>query len=393
MRVLHLTVALVALATTYASCPGGCSGHGTCQEFDKCKCMPRWLGPDCASRQCPYGVSWVAAADNKNSPAGWGLEGQHDYTECSSKGICDRDSGECECFEGYQGRGCRRTTCPNGCSGHGRCQFNSEIMNDASYMKFNSQSWDKDMTRQCTCDRGFEGVDCSSKICPTGDDPLTECNNAVGSSRDDVQTIYMSDTAAVSGADGHISGFFTLTFQDMYNGIYTTRPIKITGPFTDQTAIDTQNVDLQSDVKNALEELPNFAIPNATVKVAYEAAPSRVAIIVWFVDSANSGEQHLLKVKYADSSADVNDDANMQPRFTALCNVVSSGTACDSFEVNVVHSKKYWDGTAFVAWANGDQYEEDVQCSNRGKCDTSSGKCDCFEGYTGEACAVQTVFF
>merc|ERR1711939_242811 len=32
-------------------------------------------------------------------------------------------------------------------------------------------------------------------------------------------------------------------------------------------------------------------------------------------------------------------------------------------------------------------------CSNRGLCDTQAGLCQCFDGYAGEACSHQTVFF
>ena len=47
----------------------------------------------------------------------------HAYTECSSKGMCNRVSGECECFPGYEGKGCQRNSCPNQCSGKGTCRY------------------------------------------------------------------------------------------------------------------------------------------------------------------------------------------------------------------------------------------------------------------------------
>jgi hypothetical protein len=31
----------------------------------------------------------------------------HEYRECSNKGICDRDTGTCACFEGYSGSACQ----------------------------------------------------------------------------------------------------------------------------------------------------------------------------------------------------------------------------------------------------------------------------------------------
>jgi len=45
----------------------------------------------------------------------------HFYMECSNQGLCDRGSGECECFDGYSGIDCGSTSCPNDCSGNGRC--------------------------------------------------------------------------------------------------------------------------------------------------------------------------------------------------------------------------------------------------------------------------------
>ena len=51
----------------------------------------------------------------------------HEYAECSAKGLCDRKSGTCECFTGYEGSACQRTTCPNDCNGHGTCESIREV--------------------------------------------------------------------------------------------------------------------------------------------------------------------------------------------------------------------------------------------------------------------------
>jgi len=36
-------------------------------------------------------------------------------------------------------------------------------------------------------------------------------------------------------------------------------------------------------------------------------------------------------------------------------------------------------------------YQYVAQCSNRGTCDTTSGTCECFDGYTGETCSSQSL--
>jgi len=40
----------------------------------------------------------------------------HPKVECSNRGICDRQTGFCECFDGYDGIACQRHICPENCN-------------------------------------------------------------------------------------------------------------------------------------------------------------------------------------------------------------------------------------------------------------------------------------
>lgn len=119
------------LLVAEALCPNSCSGHGTCGSDDVCHCYPDWGAVDagsgdCSERYCPHEIAFVDFPDS--------LGNFHKYAECSAKGLCDRSSGECECFDGYTGKGCQRKTCPGEadgmpgvwCSGHGSCEFLDE---------------------------------------------------------------------------------------------------------------------------------------------------------------------------------------------------------------------------------------------------------------------------
>lgn len=98
----------------------------------------------------------------------------HFYAECSGKGTCNRESGLCECAEGYNGEGCTRVACPSSteqtCSGHGTC----ERISDDDMLSDRYRSWDKTKTQHCVCDPGFTGIACDMRMCPSGDDPITK---------------------------------------------------------------------------------------------------------------------------------------------------------------------------------------------------------------------------
>jgi hypothetical protein len=72
-----------------------------------------WTGADCSLRTCPKDFAFVGSVVGSND--------LHPWAECSNKGLCDRQNGVCECFAGYEGVACQRTSCPNNCNDRGLC--------------------------------------------------------------------------------------------------------------------------------------------------------------------------------------------------------------------------------------------------------------------------------
>lgn len=297
---------------------------------------------------------------------------QHVYTECGGRGLCDRSTGQCKCFGSFTGEGCRRTTCPNDCSGHGQCRTDANSFyyigqtpvaawgdEIPDYSKTSGSptwgihtSWLK--YQQCHCDAGYEGDDCSLRMCPKGDDPETECGNDLGNDKQKITC-----TFAANPAGGTLTkAFLHMRFKDQFNGVYDTRPI----------LLDVANLDDDENansVQDALEALPNFAIPE--IEVDFEpknAGKTIVDITVEFTDGHNTGRQSLLEVY---SKSECSDGA--QPLFES---VVAAGDVSCAVER--------------LSKPEEDNYKEHVTCANRGICDQSTGLCNCFDGFFGDAC-------
>jgi len=171
-----------------------------------CICHKNWQGNDCSERICQFANAHVDSPkgdlDMDNTISGpdylkvensfaypYGTteqfpamedsdlnvitESAHYYMECANKGICDRTTGECSCYPGYEGVACQRASCPgypdNTCSGHGSCKTISQI---AAAYDNHYYLWDKDVTMGCYCDSGYYGADCSLRQCKFGSDPL-----------------------------------------------------------------------------------------------------------------------------------------------------------------------------------------------------------------------------
>jgi hypothetical protein len=157
-------------------CENQCSGHGTCEVNGNCKCFAgldgedEWTGPDCSSRTCPFDFAWVGASINSNN--------LHPWAECSNKGLCDRSSGECQCFTGYEGAACQRTVCPDNCNDQGTCWPEKHLASKAG--RVYEAPWDAMKHVGCLCDAGYRGPACDQQECPSGADPLAGYGNEAG---------------------------------------------------------------------------------------------------------------------------------------------------------------------------------------------------------------------
>merc|ERR1711937_1112254 len=176
---------------------------------------------------------------------------------------------------GCAGVGCRRTTCPNGCSGHGVC-MNDDISNYHAAGKTFLPSGDTDINtwgnlwssnkfQGCKCDGGWSGNDCSLRQCPRGDGPETQCADELGN---DVQYITCTNVLVKK------NHYFKLRFTDQVGNRYNTRAIVVNGDsnfVNDMTkeAYEALSLDYTKaaahSIQTALESLPNFVVPKVEV--------------------------------------------------------------------------------------------------------------------------------
>lgn len=376
MRVLTAVALLGFASRATAECPNLCSGHGFCGDNMVCTCFDGWMFADCSERVCPYEIAFA------DEPSAAGTF--HNYVECSGRGICDRDSGECECLEGYTGKACKRMACPNDCSGHGTCErmkdltytstpgsYSGDLVESAhSFGHIASQSWEWDKAMACKCDPGYIDIDCSRRMCPKGNDVVDQRVNTDDTFQwqKQVITFHAAGTAgdgAGSAASSFVGMDFALTFVSGLNESFTTIPIEI----ADVTSIPP--ADVQNDIRDALIGLPNKVITDCNVAVAFVemtigSSYGTMIIQVEFTGSSVMGPQNLL-IPVTEKCGD------------GCTPMLTTGMDLKSFPDS---NMPYLSSVAEIIAADFNSYE----CGRRGKCDYDEGICECFEGYYGQSC-------
>jgi hypothetical protein len=441
---------------------------------------------DCSDRICPYEYAFVDKPDVSGT--------FHKYMECSGKGICDRVTGECDCFEGYTGKGCQRQTCPNDCSGHGTCEYIEDLtygVVPGQYWGFFaahggihktaktfdntiSKIWDYHKSMACVCDPRYIDVDCSRRMCPKSNDVMDERMNTEDTQLYQTQKIIMFDSGNTEyhnismmdwsyanctgstngdcydstgaripglsnaneldnkgkddfGAHKFIHGIyntttagdydwfekegenFALTFTSTLNESFTTYPIFV----HDHPDMFGKQVEL------ALKSLPNRVITDVSVtaKMGWlkfnHTADGMLSVFEsrGKEDNAQIGEpvytENLDLFSALNIPTEWKDDvlANVQFHYIELL-VEFNGVPKGPQNLLTVETKECKDGCTpklngihLIPFGpgNGGFVVEDTkadynnyECGRRGKCDYETGECECFEGYTGEACSTQT---
>lgn len=319
---------MVCWSSTHAlsTCPSDseariCSGHGTCGSDSTCTCFTDWdYSADCSQRTCPDGTAWFdkATADNV----------AHASAECSNAGVCNRATGECSCFDGFEGNACQRTACD--CSGHGYCKSIADLADAHAGVTYTN--WESSVLQMCYCDDGYTGYDCSLRMCPKGDDYKTT-GQTYREIEIDIQPDDSSDT---------LSGTITLHF-----GKYS---VTFDGN-QDSVDCDADVIDQLDNINAATCATAAGSGGGATYTITLEAYPT--------LPKQNNLFYH---------DGDVTD----------------SDFFCDTSRLETDGANP---GTCVVTNNNpNDDVYEYAYCGNSGICDFSDGVCSCFDGFTGVAC-------
>ena len=232
-------------------------------------------------------------------------------------------------------------SCPNQCSGHGRCAANDKC---ECYSQVNTPWGNRAM---------YTGADCSQRTCPLGVAPDAIANYGEGVGPITLTTAGPTRDSEVN-ADSKIGLHAYLSQNLMLDGPVVTINVKITSAST-------------FIWKYASDPATKYAqVPITFATRASGDAPSDATDIM------------LLDPPYALGSYPGNSQKETGIRLWFATTGVVSG---DEFTVTVSRpTGGHWVGS------NDNTLHQASECSNRGSCDSTTGKCKCFVGFGGEAC-------
>lgn len=284
--------------------------------------------------------------------------------------------------------------CRNNCHNNGRCvsmrHLAENTRNSQSEQFAYNQVWDGDKLFGCVCDVGWTGFDCSLRVCPTGDDPLT-----TDGSNQEVQLLHCS---APSASSGHIVLYYDGEHSPSIPADASTYTLKhaieATKGVNEVSITYSEGASLcRDDVTNivSITFTQNFGPLPPLVPEAFGLESSSLVEVA--ADNSYGMLTDHNGINYFSVKGDKeNDECSNR----GLCDQVT-GT-CNCFDTNgdIYAGSDGYGGvgnrgdcghavTPVITTCPGDP-----PCSDHGVCDPITKRCACADGYFGGDCSQRT---
>merc|ERR1711998_247051 len=234
---------------------------------------------------------------------------------------------------------------------------NTDVYHGQQYQK-----WDAGKIQGCKCDLGYDGPDCSHRISPHGDDPLTT-----------VKSNMMKQAVKIYGKSSatFIREQFLMVYHDPYGGIWRTDAID--GTTNDNIAA--------SRVQDALRALPNEVFEDVHIGHHKDAKYASNFCEHSHTELAIANDDMDFTIEFANLPG----QSGVQYLFEV--DVSKRGAGAFPMSGGITGASTYSVGEINYNASLG-TLSELAECSDRGL-DDGDGQCECFDGFRGLACEEQ----
>jgi len=415
----YILLAAVLFPTVFGKCPNGCNGHGTCEDYDQCKCFNEeadsvhWFASDakigaiCHQHNTPEITTTDAEQKKKEEKA------RKDKCDAeASKGAeykcgIDPKDGSCKrevryekpktLYPEWTGADCSRRTCPRSTSWTEvgdlvasktyRCTHKIQV-------ECSDQGVCDQATGLCECFPGFTGHACQRTACPDDCSGHGSCR----SNRDFAYDFAVAKTHQLMQSHESFKLFdqnYVATYDDAWDsghlyGCYCDKGYRGANCALVECPSSNDPLDDKCSDEEDAKAVENFQVQK------WAATGSKG----WLEAYALSDSKEQIKTKVCDTSANKLDLTGKKCRdskgpnpltdicvFTAPSKTNPSATCLPSGTWSTYapgdKNNHFYDGKVYACFGA----MSGMDCSGRGICDYSTGQCSCFSGYSGTSCS------